>query len=272
MHLSQPAFSALIRALEQQLGARLFDRTTRNVDLTAEGRVFAESARRMLDEIEAGVANLREHTARRRGRVALAVLPSLAAGWLPPLLARFHAAHPGIELSVADVLSEQCIERVRNGQADFALASARTDAPELRVERFCSDRFHLVCPRDHPLAARRSVRLADLAGHAVVQLSRQSSVRQYVEAAVHPHKLRTVMELDQLGTVAGMVRAGLGVAIVPGLTLFHFRDRGLVVRPVVARGLQRQVFLVRRADRSLSVAAQALHALLLAHRPADDGR
>src|SRR5881409_1988343 len=82
-HLSQPAFSALIRALEDNLGARLFDRTTRSVELTAEGRVFVESARRLLRDVDDALADLRDHAARRRGRVAIAVLPSLAAGWLP---------------------------------------------------------------------------------------------------------------------------------------------------------------------------------------------
>src|SRR5688572_32817227 len=140
-HLSQPAFSALVRALEHTVGARLFDRTTRSVELTAEGRVLIEPARRMLRDADAMLADVRDHAARRRGRVAIALLPSLAAGWLPPLLADFHARHPGIELDVADVLSHACIERVRGGSADFAIASTRADSAELVTEDFCSDRF-----------------------------------------------------------------------------------------------------------------------------------
>src|SRR5262245_20572117 len=97
-HLSQPAFSALVRALEDSLGARLFDRTTRSVELTAEGRVLIEPARRLLRDAEAALADVRDHAARRRGRVAIALLPSLAAGWLPPLLAKFHHTYPGIEI------------------------------------------------------------------------------------------------------------------------------------------------------------------------------
>ena len=134
------------------MGARLFDRTTRSVELTAEGRVLVEPARRLLRDADGALADVRDHAARRRGRVAIALLPSLAAGWLPPLLAKFHRQHPGIELDVADVLSDACIERVRAGSADFALASTRTATPELHTEEFCRDQFHLVCPRDHALA------------------------------------------------------------------------------------------------------------------------
>src|SRR3954468_9783590 len=126
-HLSQPAFSALIRALEDTLGQRLFDRSTRHVEVTAEGREFEASARRVLAEFDGAVAGARDLAARRRGRVSIALLPSLAAGWLPAVLAEFRAAHPGIDLDVADVLSEACIEQVRNGKADFAIAATRAE-------------------------------------------------------------------------------------------------------------------------------------------------
>ena len=268
--LSQPAFSALIRALEDHVGARLFDRTTRSVELTAEGEAFIEPARRLLRDTEAAVDDVRDHVARRRGRVAIAVLPSLAAGWLPSLLADFHARYPGIELDVADVLSEQCIDRVRLGRADFALASTRTKAPELRTERFCTDQFHVVCRRDHELAqGRGTARLAEVARYPIVQLARSSSVRQHLEAAIYPTRLRTVLELEQLSTVARMVRAGLGITVVPSLTLFYFEDKDLLSRAVKAPGLTRQVFLVRRSDRALSTSAQALYELVMENRPSD---
>jgi DNA-binding transcriptional LysR family regulator len=266
-HLSQPAFSALVRGLEEAVGCRLFDRDTRKVELTAEGQRFLGGAERLLQEFEHTLHDLGEHVARRRGRVALAALPALAAGWLPDVLALFRAEYPDIELDVADALSEQCVERVRSGRADFALASVRAASPELRTERFCSDRFHLVCRADHPLARRSRVALADLAGQPFVQLARSSSVRQHIEAATRGHPPKTVMELEQLSSVAGMVRAGLGVSVVPALTLFHFGDPGLVTRPVVARGLVREIFVLRRRDRSLSLAAQTLFDFVGRHRP-----
>jgi len=267
-HLSQPAFSALIRALEEEVGARLFERTTRSVELTAEGTVFVDAARRLLRDAEEALTDLRDHVARRRGRVSIAVLPSLAAGWLPPLLARFHNEHPGIELDVADALSDECVSRVRLGRTDFALAATKVEAAELRTERFCADHFHLVCRRDHALARGRGpVTLNDLLPHPIIQLARSSSVRQYIESTIYPRQLRTVLELEQLSSVAGMVRAGLGITVVPSLTLFHFAHPDLVSRPVQAKGLTREVFLVRRSDRGLSIAAQALCDLLMKHRP-----
>lgn len=268
VHLSQPAFSALVRQLEESLGIRLFDRNTRSVALTAEGAEFEVSARRVLQEMEAALEGVSDRAARRRGRISIALLPSLAADWLPAVLAGFQAKYPGIQMQVADVLSEPCITAVRAGRADFALAAIRADTPELRAERFCSDDFNLVCPAAHPLAALPRIRLKDLLPYPFIHLSRTSSVRQYIEAAIHPQPLRGVMEVDQLATVSGMVRAGLGISIVPALTLYAFDSPALAVRPLRWAGLRRHIYLVRPRDRSLSAAAQGFHDWVLAHPPA----
>ena len=269
-HLSQPAFSALIRALEDALGQRLFDRSTRHVELTPEGSEFGIAARRVLAEFDGAVAGAQDFAARRRGRVAVALLPSLAAGWLPGVLAEFRAACPGIELQVTDVLSEACIEQVRSGKADFAIAATRAETPELRADLFCSDGFHLVCPAGHPLATATELRARDVAAFAFIHLSRTSSVRQYLDAALQPLQMNTLMEVDQLATVMGMVRAGLGISIVPSLTLFHFQHPEIVTRPLAWAGLMRRIYLVRRRDRSLSLAAQSLHDLVVLRKPTPD--
>ena len=266
-HLSQPAFSALIRSLETAVGAKLFDRDTRNVELTTEGRLLLPAAQRLLRDVDQALGDVRDHAARRRGRVAMALLPSLAAGWLPPVLAGFRHAYPGIELDVADVLSDACLDRVRGGSADFALAATRADTAELRAEVFCADRFHLVCRCDHPLARAKPLRLKDLAAEPFVQMARSSSVRQVLDAAIHPLQMNSVLEVEQLATVMGMVQHGLGISVVPELTLFHFRHDDIVTRPLQVPGLKRQIFLVRRRDRPLSTAAQALYEWVMARRP-----
>jgi LysR family carnitine catabolism transcriptional activator len=272
-HLSQPAFSALIRALEEALGQRLFDRSTRHVALSTEGRAFEPAARRVLAELDTALANAADYAAKRRGRVSIALLPSLAAGWLPQVLAGFRTRYPAIELDVADVLSEACIERVKNGQADLAIAAIRADTPELKAEAFCSDRFHLVCPAGHPLlAAKAPPKPKDLLAYPFIHLSRTSSVRQYLDAALRPLQLNAVMEVDQLATVMGMVRCGLGLSIVPALALFHFQQPGLATRPLGWKGLTRQLYLVRRRDRALSQAAQAFYDLVQTAPRGGDGR
>ncbi|WP_120971845.1 LysR family transcriptional regulator [Comamonas sp. lk] len=266
-HLSQPAFSALIKALEASVGLQLFDRSTRHVLLTPEGERFWLSAQRIAAELEDCAKAMRDTAQLARGHVSVALLPSLAAGWLPQVLAQFMARHPGVDLAVHDVLSEPCIAAVANGEADFALAAIRADTPELQAEPFCRDDFHLVCREDHALAAQQTLGVADLLPWPFVHLARHSSVRQYLDAAFFPQSMHTLVEVEQLATVMGLVQAGLGISVVPALSLFHFDKPGLITRPLALPGMERQIYLVRRRERSLSLAAQALYRLMLEQRP-----
>jgi DNA-binding transcriptional LysR family regulator len=147
------------------------------------------------------------------------------------------------------------------------LAATRGQSPELRAEPFCSDGFYLICRRDHPLARVRRPRPRDVAAHSFIHLSRTSSVRQYIDAATHPSIFVPLLEVEQLATVAGMVLAGLGVTIVPALALYQFNDRELMRRPLDWPGLKRKIYLVRRRDRPLSLAAEALYEAVLRGRP-----
>lgn len=266
-HLSQSAFSTLIANIEQGLGTRLFDRTTRSVELTPEGKLFEQSARRVLADLDSVVADFRGYATRSKGRVSVAALPSMAAGWLPAILTEFRSRHPGIDFELFDVLSDQCLTLVRAGRCDLAIASAGPHERDLQTEQLCADRFYLVCERSHPLAGLARVRLRDLAGHAFVHLARTSSVRQHIEAALHPTTVRTAFEVEQLATATALVEAGLGVTVVPALTLFQFRSPRLVVRPVVSPQITRRIYLVKLKARSLSIAAQAMHDLMRARKP-----
>ena len=228
-HLTQPAFSALIRQLEDSAGLRLFDRDTRNVELTAEGRVLEASARRLLADMELAMDDLRDHAAGRRGRVTLAALPSLAAGWLPGLLAGFRERHPGISIDLRDALLDPCLDMVRSGQADFAVASERPDMSELAIEFLYADRYFLVCRGDHPLAQVEQARLRDIARYPLIQLARGSSVRKHLDVALGA-AAPPVFEVEHLATVTGLVRGGAGRVGGAGDDIVPFRRRGLAHR------------------------------------------
>lgn len=265
-HLTQPAFSALIRSLEEAAGVRLFDRNTRHVELTAEGRVLDASARRLLGDFELVMGDLRDHAAKRRGRVSVAALPSLAAGWLPGLLAQFHQTYPGIALDLRDALLEPCLNMVQSGQVDFAVASQRADMTDLDSEFLHADRYFLVCRRDHVLGRQASVRLREIAKWPMIQLARGSSVRKHLDDALGADAPAPWLEVEHLATVTGLVRAGLGVCVVPAMTLFHFQSDDLAIVPLAGKALTRPLYLVKRQGRSLSAAAQALYQLLSDHR------
>ena len=262
-HVSQSAFSVMIQKLEAAVGARLFERDTRNVTLTPEGELFVEVARQLMLDIEAAFADMSDYVARRRGRVAVAALPSLAAGWLPPVLAQYRQRHPGVSVSLHDAISDQCLDLLRQGKVDIALTAPGPNLIEFDTRALCSDPFYLVCRRDHKLARRRRIKVEHLAGCELIHLARSTSVRQHLEAALPPGSvINSGLEVEHLATVAGLIQSGLGVSVVPELTLFQFRLPDLVAIPMEVPGLVRPLLIVTPKERSLSIAAQGLLALI----------
>lgn len=265
LHLSQPAFSELIRSLEQTVGARLFDRNTRSVEMTPEGKLFGESAQRLMTDLTKAIDDVRNHAFRRKGRVLLAAPPSLAAGLLPVIFAKFRSSYPEIELDLLHATSDACADMVRDGRAELALVTSETDRTGLITELLLIDQFHLVYHRDHQIAQQKQVLLKDLALYPFVSFHCSSSIRRHVEAAVRPQKMCSVLEVDHLATVAAMVENGMGIGAVPGIALLQFRSKNLAIRPLHCPELKFQVFIVRNKDRAQSAAARSMHELILRH-------
>lgn len=273
-HLSQSAFSAVIQKLEAAVGAKLVARDTRNVTLTAEGAMFVEVARALLGDLDAAFTDMGDFIARRKGRVALAALPSLAANGLPGVIAEYKASYPGISVQLFDALSDQCLTMLRQGKVDLALSAPGASLAEFSTRTLCSDPFYLVCRRDHPLAKKKKIRPADLAGHQMIHLSPSTSVRQHVDLLIRDIAVtHSGLEVEHLATVAGLIGHGLGISLVPELTLFQFRSMDLVAIPLVSETVVRPILIVQHKERPLSSAAQAMLELIeLRLRPAGKAR
>lgn len=260
--LSQPAFSALVKSLESELGAQLFVRNTRNVELTAFGKLFDAFARRSLYETDTALQDLQDYVTGRVGKVRVAALPSIAANWLPPVFEKFRAEFPGVSIGLRDGMSQECVTLLSNGEIDFALATTDHYAPDLEREFLWTDAFHLVCPVDHPLARRKLVTLDDVLPYPFINFVKYSSVRQSLDAAFGKRLANTVLEVEHLATVSAMVERGIGITVVPSLTLYQFDRPSLAIRPVQEKSLTREICILRRKNRQLSLPARALHDLV----------
>ncbi|ALK98059.1 LysR family transcriptional regulator [Massilia sp. WF1] len=262
-HLSQSAFSVVIRKLEDAVGAKLVERDTRNVTLTSEGALFASVARALLGDLDAAFTDMGDFIARRKGKVALAVLPSLAADAIPAVVAEYKRAYPGITVQLFDALSDQCLHMLRQGKVDLALTAPGASLAEFSTRTLCSDPFYLVCRHDHPLARKRKLRLAELAGCELIHLAPSSSVRQHVDQLTRGIAVQhSGLEVEHLATVAGLIRHGLGVSLVPELTLFQFRSMDLVAVPLDTDVVARPILIVQHRERPLSNAAQGMLELI----------
>jgi DNA-binding transcriptional LysR family regulator len=216
------------------------------------------------------VTELRDRAQRHQGRVSIAAPPSLAVEWLPRRMAEFHERYPGIALTLADVVSDRCLDMIRLGEADFGVNAVPGSEGEFEAKLLFGERWYVVCRDDDPLAARASATLRDLRHRAFIHTVRSGSVWQQLQPLVRSAEVRdTGLEVNQLGTLGGLVASGFGISIVPEFALQLCVRPGVAAVVLSARNATRPIYLVRRRQRSLSVAASALWDLLLQEaRPA----
>ena len=190
------------------------------------------------------------------GTVTIAAPASLSSAWLPELLGKFKTQHPNLVLKLSDVLPDRCFALVLNGQADFCVNSQPGNEVEFESSLQFYERYYLICLSSDPLASARAVSLRKLKGRDYIKTC---SVWRQLQALLTRAGVRdTGLEVEQFGTVAGLVLAGFGVGVVPHLALPLCLRQGVTAVPIKERAAIRPLYLVKLRDRSLSLAAQAL--------------
>ncbi|HWL82889.1 MAG TPA: LysR substrate-binding domain-containing protein [Roseomonas sp.] len=264
LHLSLPAVSRRLSALEEELGVALLARSTRRVALTQTGREFLPRARRLLDELEESLLGIRETAARRRGLVTIACIPTAAYYFLPATLADFARRFPAVRVRVMDLSADGVVDAVASGGVEFGIGMEGAGQPEVEFRPLRRDPFVLACRRDHPLARRRSLQWADLAGEKLVGVSRRSGNRLILDRALLPQGIQPNWhyEAEHLSTSLGLAEAGLGPAVVPRLALPRAPHPVLVARPISGPRVERATGVVLRRGSAPGPAARALLDLL----------
>ncbi len=265
IHLSPPALSRRIEKLESIIGTRLFKRTTREVELTSLGRIFLERARAAIDDLESAILGISDIATTRSGRVTVACVPSAALYFLPQVISSFSAKYPSIRIRVIDESMNQTLQSVLAGESDFGIGFMNTLMPEIAFEGIHDDPFVMAMRRDHPLAKRKSVNWSQIESEKLISVARSSGNRQLIDdvmskVGLNPH---FAFEVSHIGTLLGMVEAGLGIAAVPrtALQAHHPTVVGLPLRkPTISRSLG----LLQKQGSTLRPAAAMFHEHLYA--------
>ncbi|MDB5850630.1 MAG: transcriptional regulator, LysR family [Rhodoferax sp.] len=260
IHLSPPALSRRIDKLEGILGARLFNRTTREVELTPLGRVFVERARAALDDLESAMLGITDLAASRSGRVTVACVPSAAIHFLPSVVKTFAERYPMIRIRVIDEAASQVLASVVAGESDFGISFMGSQMPDVEFEPIHTDPFVLAMPLAHRLAQRKSVDWRELDSERLIAVARTSGNRQLLDDALAKAGINPAyrFEVSHIATLLGMVQAGLGLAAVPRMALpaAHATLTGVVLKgPAVSRVLG----LATRRGASLRAPAKMFH-------------
>lgn len=213
----QSTLSRAVTRLETDLGIALFARHGRTVSLTPAGRVFLSSAERAIAAVEQAAESVRSDADPATGKVAFGFLHTLGWETVPGLLREFRADHPKVRFALIQNYGEAMLDRLRAGDLDLCLTSPVPDEPELVARRLDEQRLSLVVPDDHRLAARKRIRLAEVADESFVTLERGYGMRRILDSlcAQAGFKPRIAFEGEEAETIRGLVAAGLGVALLP---------------------------------------------------------
>jgi DNA-binding transcriptional LysR family regulator len=263
---TQSAVSQQIAALEREAGARLVERSARGVSLTEPGRALVAHADAILARLADAEEELQAINGLRGGRLRLAAFPSACATLMPLAVATFRERHPGVELSLCPADPDDGLALLRSGEVDVALSieaaftPPRGDAVDVDAVELLDDPMYIMLPRDHPLAARGRLKLADLADEAwmigTTSTCPDTSIflRACQVAGFEPH---IAFNLDDYNAIQGFVAAGMGVSFIPDLALINVRD-DLVIRSFGSRPPVRRIVALTLADSYRSPAKQAM--------------
>jgi LysR family cyn operon transcriptional activator len=262
LHLTQPAVSAQLARLEEELGQRLFDRRPKGMTLTEAGRVFRQYVEESLGTIERGLEALDELAGLERGSLAIGGGATATTYLLPTLLGAFHERSPAIRLFVREQGSADVVDAILSGELELGVVTLPVGAPaqgrgaldRLEIEPWLVDELRLIVPPGHRLRGRDVFEWSEIDGEPMVLFEAGSAVRELLDRQIgeaHIHT-ETVMELRSIESIKQMVEQGIGAAFV---SRFALVDPGGGLR--CADGpIERELAIVYRTDRTPSPAAR----------------
>jgi DNA-binding transcriptional LysR family regulator len=236
LHISQPPLSQQIARLEQELGARLLNRTRRRVELTPAGEAFLRDARAMLAELEVAVATAQRIDSGQAGRLRVSFVGSALLSVLPGIVQRFRAARPEVEIELRERSTVEQLRAVSSGVADVGLVRPPVEVEEdLRTRAVMRERTVAAIPSGHALAALRRVPLRRLAAEPLVLFPRRQApgfhdllIGRLAASGTSPH---VVQYAPEMLTIIGLVAAGVGVSPVPA-SVSRLAVEGVAYRPL----------------------------------------
>jgi DNA-binding transcriptional LysR family regulator len=266
LSISQPALTARLQGLEEELGTSLFRRSHAGMVLTPAGRAFLPHADRAIEAIRSGSSLIRELELGVVGELALAVAPAVSAYVLPEILVRFTERHPDVRLLVRTGHSEEIVDLVALGEVDLGIVRQLRDA-RVRSRPLYDDELVFVAQPDHPFARAGRIDVSDISGAQLILFDRTSSYYDVTNALFRVAGVvpRGVTEVDNIEAAKRMVERGLGVALLPGtavadaLSAGSLREIGLAGTATIRR---RIVAVERLGSRPTSPFLDTLWGLL----------
>jgi len=264
---TQPAISAQVRQLEQELRADLFERFGSRISLTTAGKVFAEYAEQMLELRKRAQDAVAELESSPRGELAIAANEATCIYVLPKVFSQYRQLFPAVQLQVLRSYGARVVEAVMENSADFGLTQLPVEEKRVQVVNIYHDEIRLIVPARHPLADKKSVLPQDLVDHFLI-LPKQGKTRTRLNEWLEPVEddLRISMELDSTEMMKRFVMAGLGATFLAVSNCGEEMAAGKVrAIPLAPERMIRRLGLIYRKDKALSKAALGFIQVVLEH-------
>ncbi len=257
LHMSQPPLTVQIHRLEKELGAKLFDRSTRRVSLTPTGESFHNRVKAVLEDLEDAVAEIHDVGSGRRGRLRVGFVSSASYTVIPEAVRRFRELQPRIDLVLRPLTSGEQVEELFEDALDLGLIRDPEPAPGLTLEPLLTENLVAVIPERHPLALRQEIIPEDLAEEGLILFPYRlmpgfvsQVLRIFASGVRRPTVIQQAIHQE---TVVGLVAAGLGISILPE-SISRFQMAGIVIRPITTG--PKTSLLIAQAGRPAPAAAQ----------------
>lgn len=265
LFITQPALSTTIKNMEEQLGGKLFARSTRKVELTPEGFEFLPIARRLIQDWEIAVADIQSQFSMQRGSLSIAAMPSFAESILPRYLNEYHLAYPEIRIRVLDIVMEDVIHAVEEGRAELGFAFEPEQRVNVDFVPIMQDSFIVIMKPSHRLATASQLMMEDILHYPLVTMNKGSTFRLWINNAYDAHGAQPniIAETFQLGTLGQLLNQSTqdleqAVGIVPQLCQQQMERKGLKCIKLTEQLLKRDVGLVMPVRKPLSTAALSM--------------
>ena len=220
-YVTQAAVTLQIRKLESELGVRLFHRTTRSVTLLEAGERLLPYAKEILARTDEAISAVRDTRNEVSGLVRVAAVHSVGLYELPAYIKTFITQYPSVNLRVDYRNADEIYRALHDGEVDLGLVAYPTEMPRIECLPFSNDQLAVVCPKDHPLAKQKKVKLADLEDQNFVQFSEDAPTRRATDAILADQgvSVNIRMECDNIEVLKQMVESGYGIALLPRQSL-----------------------------------------------------
>ncbi|MEK5493714.1 selenium metabolism-associated LysR family transcriptional regulator [Paenibacillus sp. FSL R7-0297] len=271
LHMTQPAVTMQIQALEDYFGAKLFDRSTKKIMLSEAGRTLMPFALRSMQLMRETDQAMSAFTHMLEGRLQLGASLTIGEYVLPRLLGPFGREYPNISIMMKVMNTTQIMEEINKHQLNFGLIEAPVSHPDMVIEPVMGDELKLIVPQGHPLAELSEVTLSDALGYPFVLREQGSGTRrvmeeQLVAKGLDPGDMRIVMELGSTGAVKSAVEAGLGITIISTSSVKHEVALGLLkIVNLTDASFKRQFYAIHLKSTLLPISAVTFLTFLRQH-------